>query len=198
MPKQPPLKTAILCRTNAPLVKCAFALIRKGRNVKVKIIGRDVAKVLKDVIGEVLEWRRNCTIAEFIVLLDGWIEAIRNKFKGQEAKDQIVADAEDHHGCLFAMSDQCEDAKGLYKVIDTYFVDSDDAATDDDPMTIVLASGHRSKGLEWDRVIVLRPDLMPHPNAQLEADVRQEHNIEYVVLTRGKQELWLCHDKKPD
>lgn len=191
-----PLKTAILCRTNAPLVKCAFDLIRKGRNVKVKLVGRDVAKQLKDVIGEVLEWRKNVPIAEFEVLLNGWIDAIRRKFAEQEDKASLVADAEDMHGCLVAMMVQAEDARGLFKVIDTYFVDSE--AIDDDPNTVVLASGHRSKGLEWDRVIVLRPDLMPHPNAETEADLRQENHIEYVVLTRGKEELIVCHDKRPD
>jgi len=191
-----PIKTAILCRTNAPLVACAFDLIRKGRGVKVKIVGRDIAKALKDIIGEVLEYRRNCSISEFKVLLDGWIMQIRDKFIGVESKESFVVECEDQYGCIQAISNQCSDAKDLYKVIDTYFVDSE--TLDEDPMTVVLASGHRSKGLEWERVIWLRPDLCPHPSAETPADIKQEEHLRYILPTRAKQHLWICHDTRPD
>lgn len=189
-----PPRTAVLCRTNAPLVKCAFDLIPRG--VKVKLIGRDVAKQLKDTIGEILEWRRNCDAEEFLVLLNGWIDDLRIKLSETEGKESILAEKEDMYNCLHALAQRAKDANGLYKLIDEYFVDGDNL--DDDPDTVVFASGHRSKGLEWDRVIVLRPDLMPHPSAELEADIRQEQHIEYVVLTRGKTSLWICNDTRPE
>lgn len=191
------LKTVIICRTNAPLVKALFDLIRKGRNIKARIVGRDVAKSLKDAIGEVLEFRRNCPITEFHVLLDSWIGAIRTKFKDTEGMEDYVAEQEDMYSCLKVMSNQCDDAKGLFKLIDTYIIDQDDLS-DDDQDVVVLCSGHRAKGLEWDRAIILRADLFPHPNAESDADLQQEYHIWYVALTRGKAELWVCHVKRPD
>lgn len=191
-----PKSTAILCRTNAPLIKCAFDLIRKGRSIKVKIIGRDVAKNLKDIIGEVLDKRRNADIAEFNILLEGWINAIRQKFADSEAKEAKLAEYEDFYGCLKAIADQCDDAIGLFRMIDQYFVDAEGVNEDDG--AIIFASGHRSKGLEWDRVIILRPDLMPHPGAETDADKDQEEHIRYVMETRGRTELWMCFDKHPE
>ncbi len=190
------IKTAILCRTNAPLVTCAFDLIRKGRGVKVKIVGRDIAKALKDIIGEVLDYRRNCNISEFKVLLDGWMMQIRDRFGGDESKESYIVECEDQYACIHAIANQCSDAKELYGVIDTYFVDSE--TLDEDPTTVVLASGHRSKGLEWERVIWLRPDLCPHPSAEKPSDLKQEEHLKYILPTRAKKNLWICHDQTPD
>lgn len=190
-----PLKTAILCRTNAPLVKCAFDLIRKGRNIKVQIVGRDVAKALKDLVGEILGVRRNCDIKQFEEMLNEWIGEIRQRYAGDESKEAFVAECEDQYECLLAISRQCTDVYGLYEIIDSYFVDS--GSVSDDPMTVVLSSGHRSKGLEWDRVIWLRPDLCPHPAAESEADKQQEEHIKYIIATRAKKQLVVCHDLEP-
>lgn len=188
-----PLKTVILCRTNGPLVKFAFALI--GRRVKVKIVGRDIAKTLKDIIGEVLEYRRNCNIDEFVILLKGWIDDIRNRFGSDESKDAYVSECEDIYACLLTISERSKDAKGMYATIDHYFVDSE--SLEDDPSTVVFASGHRSKGLEWERVIWIRPDLCPHPSAESEADRRQEEHLKYILGTRAMESLIICHDLLP-
>ncbi len=190
-----PLKTAILCRTNAPLVKCAFDLIRKRRGIKVKIIGRDIAKMLKDIIGEVLDYRRNCSISDFNDLLDQWIDDIRDKLQGDESKESVLAEYEDNYECISAIASQCKDAKGLYDTIDQYFVDSE--SLDDDPMTVVFASGHRSKGLEWQRVIWLRYDLCPHPSAEMEADKKQEEHLKYILGTRAEEVMIICHEQLP-
>lgn len=190
------MRTAILCRTNAPLVTCAFDLIKKGWGIKVRIVGRDIAKKLKELVGEVLEYRRNCTIEEFEVLLDGWISDIHERFGDKDKYEGLVAEADDYYGCLKAIAQSCKDAKEVIGVIDVYFIDSDKAAEETD--AVILCSGHRSKGLEWDRVIVLRPDLMPHPGAKDEKDLRQEEHIKYVAYTRAKEELILCHDTQPE
>ena len=168
------MKTAILCRTNAPLVKCAFSLVKRG--CKVRLAGRDVAKKLESLIGDVLDSLTNCPIAEFLNLAE----------------------------CLRTMANNCDDAKCLYQTINTYFVSSDDVDNLGDDV-VVLASGHRSKGLQWPRVIVIRPDLCPHPGAQREEDLAQEEHLWYVMLTRvegqdkdGRDgELIICADGNP-
>lgn len=49
---------------------------------------------------------------------------------------------------------------------------------------VFCSSVHRSKGLEWKRVFVLWETLMSKPGGQGE-----EENIEYVAVTRAKEEL---------
>lgn len=190
-----PLKTAILCRTNAPLVKCAFDLIRRGRGIKIKLIGKDIAKMLKDVIGEVLDFRLNAPIKEFMVLLDGWMNHVREMCQDDDSKESFLTECEDHYACLLAISSQANDVKELCQVIDNYFCDSDDIG--DDPMTVVFASGHRSKGLEWERVFWIRPDLCPHPSSKTPADKKQEDHLLYILATRTQRELYICKDKLP-
>lgn len=192
------MKTAILCRTNAPLVACAFDLIRMGRGkVRVRLVGRDIAKKLKEVVGDVLESRRNCEIEEFRILLEGWISSIHDRYGDKDTHEDFVAECDDLYGCVSAICQNCEDAEGVYKTIDEFFIDSDEISEKDES-TIILCSGHRAKGLEWDRVIVLRPDLMPHPGAKTDADRQQEQNLEYVIYTRAKKTLVVCWDRKPE
>ena len=189
------MKTAILCRTNAPLVTCAFDLIKKGRGIKVRLVGKDIAKKLKELIGEILEQRRNCDINEFIMALNGWIKEIHERYADNEEHETFVSECDDYYGCLKAIGQNCKDAAEMYVMIDTFFVDSDEISDTDD--SVVLSSGHRAKGLEWDRVVILRNDLMPHPGAKREADRKQEEHLKYVLLTRAKKELIISCDKEP-
>jgi superfamily I DNA/RNA helicase len=191
------MKTVIICRTNAPLVKCLFAFIKKGRRIKARIVGREISKALKDVIGEVLDYRRNASITEFQVLLDSWINGLRTKYKDAEGSEDFLAEQEDYYACLTEFSKEADTARGLYDVIDTYIIDEEQLENEDE-YTIVLSSAHRAKGLEWDRVVILRADLMPHPNAETEDELRQEEHIRYVALTRARKVLWVCYDDKPD
>jgi superfamily I DNA/RNA helicase len=63
-----------------------------------------------------------------------------------------------------------------------------------DPRTrISLTTGHRSKGLEWDRVFVINVEDFPSPNAKTEEDKIVEGNIFYVAVTRAMHTLYLVH-----
>jgi superfamily I DNA/RNA helicase len=196
------MKTAILCRINAPLVKTAFMLVKRG--LRVRLVGRDVAKKLEALIGEVLDHLSNCPVTEFLNLLDAYIEALQLRFKEKEDKQEFVSDQCDLAECLRVMAEQCDDARCIYDTIKAYFVDSDDIDDLDDDV-IVLASGHRSKGLQWPRVIILRPDLCPMTRSTHIDDLRQEEHLWYVMLTRvegqdkdGKDgELIICADQEP-
>ena len=54
---------------------------------------------------------------------------------------------------------------------------------------VVLTSSHKSKGLEFERVFVLRDDLFPHPRAKRNEDLEQEENAKYVTYTRAMNQL---------
>jgi len=62
---------------------------------------------------------------------------------------------------------------------------------------VTLSTAHKSKGLEYERVIVIRNDLFPHPSAKSEEELGQENNAKYVAYTRAKEELYVCTDDKP-
>lgn len=56
---------------------------------------------------------------------------------------------------------------------------------------ILLLSGHKSKGLEYDHVFHLDPSRIPSPYASGPDEVEQELNVRYVIETRSKKTLTL-------
>lgn len=56
---------------------------------------------------------------------------------------------------------------------------------------IRLASIHTAKGLEADRVFILKPHLLPHRMASSALARAQEENLRYVAITRARLELVL-------
>jgi superfamily I DNA/RNA helicase len=60
--------------------------------------------------------------------------------------------------------------------------------TSEDP-ELVLTTGHRAKGLEFNNVFFLRPDLIPSKWSTAAEELQQEDNLHYVIATRAKQTL---------
>ena len=58
----------------------------------------------------------------------------------------------------------------------------------DEIQGIVLSTVHKIKGLEADRVFIIRPDLLPMQTAK-PWQYAQEKNLEYVAITRSRLEL---------
>ncbi len=54
---------------------------------------------------------------------------------------------------------------------------------------VILSTVHKSKGLQFQRVYILRDDLWPHPRSTREADLAQELNNRYIGRTRAEDEL---------
>jgi hypothetical protein len=52
-----------------------------------------------------------------------------------------------------------------------------------------LTSIHRAKGLEASRVLLLRPEKLPHPMAKTKWAKEQEMNLKYVAITRAIDEF---------
>jgi len=58
---------------------------------------------------------------------------------------------------------------------------------------VILTTAHRSKGLEFSRVYILRYDLFPHKKAKRPKDKLQEENMKYVGITRAQDELHILN-----
>lgn len=169
----------VLCRTTAPLVGWCLKCIGAGKKATVK--GRDIGQGLIALVRKVdkiakfssmpIALKISTYIEEQVAKLD-----IISK-PWQLSKKQAL---EDKSACLTILADDCNNAAELMMKIESIFTD--------DVQGIIFCTAHRSKGLETDRVYVIRPELMP-----LRTDdpkqYQQELNLKYVTITRAKKEL---------
>ena len=166
----------IICRVNAPLVPLAFSLIRKG--VKATVRGRDIGKNLSDLIRKF-----NAESVEVLYSkLDIYEKNERQRISRKRGNEQLIVSLEDKIETLYAIIGDCQTVPDVIYRLESIFSDEIEG--------VVLSSVHRAKGLEANRVFILRPDLLPHPKAQGDWQLEQESNCRYVALTRSKSELY--------
>lgn len=171
----------VLCRCNAPLIPTAYALLRRG--VKAIIRGRDIGKGLIQLI-EKLER----TSADLFALTQAlraykYEELTRLAPLGDKATGRISV-LMDKCDCLEEMISGAKSIAELKGNIESLFADFE---VDGKPKeAVVLGTVHRTKGLEGDRVFVLKPELIPHPMAKQIWERDQELNLAYVAVTRAK------------
>lgn len=172
---------AILCRNNAPLVSMAFKLIKRG--VGVTMMGREIGKGL-EILTKKLETESLMPIAEFATVLHAWHET---QFSLAEANDDQtkMENIQDKYECLLAVMEGQNPAtsQDLRRALSTIFAAEG---------SIILATGHKAKGLEWGTVIHLDPWRIPSKYAKSPAEIEQEHNLRYVLETRTKHTLILA------
>lgn len=164
----------VLCRTNAPLVAPAFTLIRNG--TKAVIRGRDIGKGLQVLVRKMKADSMLSLMTKLAEYKSREVSKLLAANKTSMA--QVVGDKVD---TIIALADGVETITGLTFRIEQVF--------SDDVEGVVFSSVHRAKGLEAERVYILRQDLMPHPMAKQPWEQVQEKNIQYVAYTRSKHEL---------
>ena len=151
--------SAIVCRNNAPLFRLALKLLAEKRSVRLHgtEIGPKVVNMMKKLGPD------NMDHESMLSAIEDW-EDERVKKGSKTCHD--VAD------CMRVFASYGETLKGALAYAKHLFAQEG---------TIELLTGHKSKGLEWDRVYHLDPDLI--------RDGEQELNLRYVISTRAKQEL---------
>ena len=170
--------TLVVCRNNAPLISLAYRLLRDGKPCHVK--GRDIAEGLTRLVKK----QDAVTVKELIDKLDDWYdnETYKARRKDNEAKLQSL---EDKYRSLLVFTEGISlDAppSEVVERIDKLFANGKGKGT-------ILSTIHKAKGLEAERVFILDKHLMPAPYAKQEWQKEQEKNIEYVAITRSKDEL---------
>ncbi|HYO56978.1 ATP-dependent helicase [Archangium sp.] len=168
----------ILSRKNAPLVSTCIKLLKRGKRAKVegKDIGRSLLTIVKKLGGT--------TIESFLTELAAWEEREMNRAR-LAAKDPepVIERIADQAGMLVALCEGLFTTKELEARIENLF---DDAAEGAQPL-IICSSVHKAKGLERERVFLLK-DTFSRTGTE-------ECNIEYVAITRAKQELiWVVNE----
>jgi len=186
-----PHEGAILCRNNAPLMELAFALIKVRRPVK--ILGRDIGASLATALLKIAGKGKNAKaipVEDMIVHVKNWAQKEIAKCAGAQSKISTVLDKEE---CLLVLLE----ASGAATVGEA--ADFIKNLFSDKGESLVLSSGHRSKGLEWDWVMHLDPWRCPSKFAIKAADrgdpsaLIQENNLRYVIETRTKDVLVLAN-----
>ena len=173
---------AILCRKTAPLIKMAYALIRRG--VPCKVEGRNIGNGLLKIIRK---WKRVKTISALLDKVREWEAREIKKAMDADAESRVEA-IKDLAECIFELASVFEgrDPVALLEERVSLMFGDDVAAAG----LLTLATIHRSKGREWERVFwVGREAWQPSKMAKQQWQLDQEINLMYVAATRAKETL---------
>ena len=166
----------ILCRTTMPLVKLFFEFLTQKKKAIIK--GSDIGLHLIELIGKIDSLEK---------LVKFW-EAELASFKRDLKADGILNPYE--HSGYSALEDKVRTLLFLAQlaVNITDLKASIKSIFTDEIQGIVLSTVHKIKGLEANRVFIIRPDLLPMKNVKGWQWI-QEQNLHYVAITRAKLEL---------
>lgn len=170
----------VVCRKTAPLISLAFRCIRS--KVPVQVMGREIGQGLKVLIKKM----NARTIEQLAVKLDAYRERECEKARAKKEDAKVEAIEDKVNSLLYLMDGLKEGHRTiaeLEKGIDYLFADKTQAVT--------LATIHKSKGLEADRVFWLGRSECPAKWARQEWQKEQEINLCYVAATRAKKSLHL-------
>lgn len=167
---------AILCRFNGPLIAMAYKLLKQG--VGVHMLGRDIGAGLKRLVKTL----GSSTIEQLETDLETWAqrEIALAKAKGKFDKVEKIEDKRDSLAAVISHSG-AKSIEELVNLIDNLF------GRESAPIT--LGTGHRAKGLEWDRVFFLDSWRIPSKYATQDWQLQQEDNLAYVIITRARKVL---------
>lgn len=196
----------ILSRANAPLASVALALVRQG--VKVRIAGRDFGFGLTNLARDLAKGAAANSLPQFLAKLKGWEQKEADRAMQADSESRL-AQVMDQALTLRALAEGAAGVPEVMSRIERLFGDEPVVPGMVEP-AVVCSSVHRAKGLERERVWVLRETLMMPPRCQnchhrhpdypcakcgcedYEMDMkelREEQNIFYVAVTRAKNEL---------
>lgn len=165
-----------LSRLNYPLIKGCFGLVARGK--KANINGRDIVNRLI--------WRVNCwqpsSIEDLRKSIVNWHSEVTLRLLDAGKKSTIV---DDEAKSLLEFTRHASNISEVHKIMLSFFSDEINNSL------IKLSSVHRAKGLEWDNVYMLSDTFHPERS-------KEEQNIQYVAITRSKENLTFVEGKLPD
>lgn len=168
----------VLSRTNAPLIKWCLALLKA--KIPANIQGRDLGKSLVAMIKK----SGAKDVDAFLSWLQEW-ETMEVERLVKAKRDPSVT--QDKADCLRTLCEGIRSLQDLKDNIDQLFHDGDDHNR------VILSSTHKAKGLERDRVFMLRDTYRNGKSAK--GNNKEEDNLAYVAITRAKRELFLVSGK---
>jgi DNA helicase-2/ATP-dependent DNA helicase PcrA len=173
----------VVCRTTKPLVSLAYTLIRN--RVAAHITGREIGQGLVSLVNKMQAKGLESLLAKLDAY--GTRESEKAKAKGNDSKAEAILDKVD---CVRVIAEGLHEndrtVPGLVFAIQNLF--SDQAGG------VKLATIHKAKGLEADRVFWMTPAKCRTPRQEWQKE--QERNLCYVATTRAKCTLVLMDEKR--
>jgi superfamily I DNA/RNA helicase len=163
----------ILCRTTAPLVDFFFRLIAEGKSAKV--LGKDYCDALEPIV-HVLQSKFEFS---HYGIQSYWEDKLNQK---RDKKHELLRIREKLD--ILEVIVKLTNGRNPIDTIRGMFSNTSSENC------ITLSTIHRVKGLEANRVFLIRPDLLPHPSAEQDWEFVQENNLQYVAVTRAKKEFY--------
>ena len=167
----------ILCRNNSPLVTAMLELMKVGK--KANIIGKDFGEALLRLLSV------TDNVSELRSLLDKKLTELRQKGVNKPAMDTSYGLLKEKVEIIESLTANYGNLSNVSRAIKTIFVENSSNG-------ITLSTIHKSKGLEAERVFFLDKHLIPSKYARTDLDYYQEKCLEFVAVTRAKQELIYC------
>jgi superfamily I DNA/RNA helicase len=170
----------VVCRKTAPLITAAFRCIRA--KVPVQVLGKDIGEGLKALIKK-MNARDVDTLGEKI---EEWKQ--REVAKCLKDDDEKKAESiRDKAGTVLFLIDELVEGHRTIEALNSGI----DWLFEDKSRAVIFCTGHKSKGLEADRVFWLGRADCPAKWARKPWQRQQEINICYVIATRAKKALYL-------
>ena len=183
----------VVCRTNAPLVSLAYALLKLNTGIKFRIQGVELGQELGRLVGY-LTFKNNLKDTDmegFFKSLSVYESHMSEKYLALKGGEKYLAELHDKLEVITLVAGNSQTISGIRLGLCKLFADSDDRNC------VLLSSIHKAKGLEVvaedNTCYVLRTDLLPHPKATRDWELVQEANLIYVAYTRAKSHLVLIH-----
>jgi hypothetical protein len=163
---------AILSRLNAPLMPICLGLLRKGTPARIE--GRDIGKMLLGIV----EKLKAKSVPDFCAKAIRHGDRQKARVKSSRNAEQKMQQIDDQVETLIALAEGAANVAEIKSRCISLFQDSDNNPRP----SVVLSSTHKAKGLEWDKVFILRSTYLKTMGCE-------EQNIFYVAITRSKHEL---------
>lgn len=184
----------ILARNNATLFAAAFRMARAGFPVMVRgrdLVGRMIAALRRAISDPdaLLPLNRTFTLGWLRARLDPVLAELTAELEVEDRRALAERRIDILECALSAAEEAAREHEDLS--LDRIREQAEVLFQSFPPhVSLVFMTVHGSKGLEANRVAILRPDLLPHPHA---ANPDEEDNLRFVALTRSKAALIFLH-----
>lgn len=175
----------IICRCFYPLVRTYFDLLSAG--IPALIRNKDLSSQLVNLLEQVVGWEEKpFSTDEFTSFLTNWYEAQKAAMLADSMEMMVIVGLHDRVQTLNALYKvtKCTNTSELKEVIANLSKQT--------PNAVNLTTIHGAKGLEAHRVFHVKPNLVPHSRAVKDWEKEQEKNLNFVALTRAKEDLFFA------
>lgn len=170
----------VLSRTNAQLLGLCLGFLKGGKRANIQ--GRDIGTKLTAVIR-----RSKCKdVDSMLAYVHKWAD---KEILRLEQRDRDATGISDTRDCIVTLSEGEELVGSVIAKIEELFADGDSQAR------ITLSTTHKAKGLERDRVWVLRDTYLKTRKGQTGTSIEEE-NLYYVAVSRCRRDLFLVREAK--